>query len=131
MSKTWEDEVENPYPESIFPEPTKEEYALIRKLCQENKLTLDKFSGAMGRLAWNGCKKAMIDAGYSRTSPKMEPSEDEVYSDIAGFAGYLFDRLDPSERVKCSDQDIKVMRNVAKEICQRFGTGKMDEEKGK
>ncbi len=45
----------NPYPDDIFIEPTKEQYALFHKLLKEHGLTLDKFMGAEGRRVWNLC----------------------------------------------------------------------------
>jgi len=46
--------IPNPYPEDIFTEPTKKQYVLFHKILQENGLTLDKFSGALGRMIWKG-----------------------------------------------------------------------------
>ncbi len=43
----------NPYPESIFIPPTKKEYAKQRKALESVGLTVDKFSGDMGRHIWN------------------------------------------------------------------------------
>ena len=46
------DESRNPYPEDIFVEPTKKQYVLFHRLLQKEGLTLDKFSGAIGRSVW-------------------------------------------------------------------------------
>lgn len=46
--------IDNPYPEDIFIEPTKEQYALLHKKLKEVGLTLDKFSGAIGRMVYKG-----------------------------------------------------------------------------
>ena len=43
----------NPYPEEVFIEPTKEQYELFHKTLQKQGLTLDKFSGAVGRRLWD------------------------------------------------------------------------------
>lgn len=45
----------NPYPDTVFTEPTKEEYELMKKILIENGLTPDKFFGSFGRLVWNNC----------------------------------------------------------------------------
>lgn len=55
------DELENPYPEDIFIEPTKDQYRLIHEILVKNGLTLDKFSGAWGRKVWNNCVKKLKD----------------------------------------------------------------------
>ena len=47
---------ENPYCKEIFPEPTKEQYALFHSILQKHGLTLDRFSGAVSRKAWDGFK---------------------------------------------------------------------------
>ncbi len=45
----------NPYPESIFIPPTKEQYAKLHKLLKREGWSLDAFSGDMGRRVWNTC----------------------------------------------------------------------------
>ena len=46
---------ENPYPESVFTESTKEEYELMQKVFKENGLIPDRFFGSWGRVVWNNC----------------------------------------------------------------------------
>jgi len=50
-------ELKNPYPESIFSEPTKEEYKMFHEYLVSKGLTLDKFSGSIGRIIWVSLKK--------------------------------------------------------------------------
>ena len=45
----------NPYPESVFIEPTKEEYRMVREMFKKNGLCLTAYSGAWGRKVWNNC----------------------------------------------------------------------------
>lgn len=45
-------EKENPFPENIFVPPTKEQYAELHKALLKVGLTLDKFSGDIGRTVW-------------------------------------------------------------------------------
>lgn len=49
----------NPYPEKVFPEPTKEEYALMKKALSKYGLTPDKFFGSFGRRVWSNCIAAV------------------------------------------------------------------------
>lgn len=51
----------NPYPESTFIEPTKEEYELMNKALKACGLTSDKFFGSFGRLVWNNCINTLQD----------------------------------------------------------------------
>lgn len=46
---------DNPYPEDIFIEPTKEQHKLIQKLFKKNNLSLDGYNGSFGRKVWNNC----------------------------------------------------------------------------
>ena len=43
----------NPYPESVFTEPTKEQFARFHEILQKEGLALDKFAGSLGRRIWN------------------------------------------------------------------------------
>lgn len=45
----------NPYPETVFTEPSKEEYDLMNKLFKENGLVPDRFFGSLGRRVWDNC----------------------------------------------------------------------------
>jgi hypothetical protein len=45
----------NPYYPSVYPEPTEEEWAEVRKMFQEKGLSQGKFFGAWGRRVWNNC----------------------------------------------------------------------------
>lgn len=45
----------NPYPEDVFTEPTKDEYAKVQKLFIDAGLIQDRFFGAYGRKVWNNC----------------------------------------------------------------------------
>ena len=51
----------NPYPETIFIEPTDEQYRLFHELLQQQGLTLDKFSGAIGRVTWDVFARQLED----------------------------------------------------------------------
>ena len=51
----------NPYPEDIWIEPTKEQYNLFHQILQKQGLTLDKFTGALGRRIWDAFRKDMLD----------------------------------------------------------------------
>lgn len=51
------DALQNPYPEDIFTPATKEQCAMAHKKLQEIGLTLDKFSGEMGRRVFNFCRE--------------------------------------------------------------------------
>jgi len=50
---------ENPYYESVFIEPTKEELLMVSNFLESKGLTLDKFSGAFGRKVWNKVKQEL------------------------------------------------------------------------
>ena len=52
----------NPYPESVFMEPTAEEFELAHKVLKENGLSLDKFSGSTARKVWATCCNEWEDA---------------------------------------------------------------------
>jgi hypothetical protein len=45
----------NPYPESVFTEPTPEEYILMAKVFKDNGLVPDRFFGSWGRRVWSNC----------------------------------------------------------------------------
>lgn len=49
----------NPYPEDVFPEPTKDEYERVREMFKDARLSQDKFFGAYGRRVWNNCIDAI------------------------------------------------------------------------
>lgn len=51
----------NPYPQTVFPEPTKDEFELMKKAFDEYGLIPDKFYGSFGRTVWNNC---VIDLKY-------------------------------------------------------------------
>ncbi len=53
---------ENPYPKDIFIEPTKKQYAKFHKILQKDNLTLDKFSGAIGRGIYYAIKEKILKA---------------------------------------------------------------------
>ena len=72
----------NPYPESIFTEPTKEQYALFHKILKENALTLDKFSAAIGRRIWDIC---------CNDWEKWLPSVDELRTIIVKHTSEMLD----------------------------------------
>jgi len=54
------EELQNPYPEDIFPIPTKQEWKKFHKILEEKNLTQDKFFGYFGRLVWNNCKERLL-----------------------------------------------------------------------
>ena len=58
--KVVDNEMPNPYPESVFVEPTDEQYKKIHELLVKEGMTLDKFSGAWGRRVWNNFKAEAI-----------------------------------------------------------------------
>ena len=43
---------DNPYPDDIYIEPTKEQYSLFHNVLKRYGLTLDKFAGAINRRCW-------------------------------------------------------------------------------
>jgi len=51
----------NPYPESIFKEPSKENLNLAIKLFNENGISVDGYNGSMGRLARNGMIRQIVE----------------------------------------------------------------------
>jgi len=51
----------NPYPETVFTEPTKEEYDLMKKAFKEYGLIPDRFFGSWGRQVWNNCVDNLND----------------------------------------------------------------------
>jgi hypothetical protein len=51
----------NPYPETVFTEPTKEEYELMKKAFKEYGLIPDRFFGSWGRTVWNNCVNDLKD----------------------------------------------------------------------
>ncbi len=49
---------ENPYPASVFHEPTDEEWLAFHKALKKDGLIGEPYMGSMGRLAWNNaCDK--------------------------------------------------------------------------
>ncbi|HEC67126.1 MAG TPA: hypothetical protein ENI23_17755 [bacterium] len=56
------EKLENPYPKDIFIEPTKKQYAKFHKILQKDNLTLDKFSGAIGRGIYYAIKEKILKA---------------------------------------------------------------------
>jgi hypothetical protein len=61
-------EMKNPYPESIFTEPTDKECEIANEVLKSKGLTLDKFSGSMGRKVWENFRKEAL----KRVEPKSE-----------------------------------------------------------
>lgn len=51
----------NPYPETVFTEPTKEEYGLMKMAFKEYGLIPDKFFGSWGRQVWKNCVNDLKD----------------------------------------------------------------------
>ena len=51
----------NPYPETVFIEPTAKQYSRFHQILQKEGLTLDKFSGSIGRHLWNVIIDELID----------------------------------------------------------------------
>ena len=51
----------NPYPESIFKEPSKEHLNLAIKLFNENGISVDGYNGSMGRFARNGMIRQIVE----------------------------------------------------------------------
>ena len=45
----------NPYPESVFTEPLKSDYILMKRVLIDAGLTSDRFFASFGRLVWNNC----------------------------------------------------------------------------
>lgn len=52
---------ENPYPESIFPEPTQEQFKLFNKILDQVGLTPARYNGSMGRRVWKYISETEID----------------------------------------------------------------------
>lgn len=52
---------------------------------------------------------------------------EDIYAEIAGLTGYLFEKLDPEGKFKVSDQDIKIMNNYTDAIHALFA--KKEEKK--
>ena len=52
--------IPNPCPENIFIPPTEEQYKILHEKLQEVGLTIDKFSGDLGRIAFRYFKKEML-----------------------------------------------------------------------
>ena len=52
---------------------------------------------------------------------------EDIYAEIAGLTGYLFEKLDPEGKFKVSDQDIKIMNNYTDAIHALFA--KTEEKK--
>jgi len=50
------DELKNPYPKNMFIEPTKKQWELFHKVLKLGGLTLDKFSGIIGRRLFDSIK---------------------------------------------------------------------------
>ena len=76
---------ENPYPESIFKEPTNEQYRIIHAALKKEGLTLDGFSGSFCRLVWENC--------YAEHK-KLLPSEDEIKEIIQDVCDGDIDDID-------------------------------------
>lgn len=51
----------NPYPESIFHEPTQEEYELMHIALKKYAMKPDAFFASFGRLVWNNCVNVLED----------------------------------------------------------------------
>lgn len=52
----------NPYPESVFIEPTHEQLSRFHQILQKEGLTLDKFSGSISRRLWDVVIDEIIQA---------------------------------------------------------------------
>lgn len=52
----------NPYPTTVFVEPTKKDWAWLNSICRLNGLMSESFMGSFGRLVWNNCVKEMQDS---------------------------------------------------------------------
>ena len=55
-------DTENPYPESIFPEPSDTEWETFKKALAEYNLKQDRFFGSFGRLVWENSKADTVKA---------------------------------------------------------------------
>jgi len=55
-------ESRNPYPEDIFIEPSKEDWALLNSICRINGKMSESFMGSFGRLVWKNCIKEIQDS---------------------------------------------------------------------
>ena len=51
----------NPYPETVFTEPTEEEWEKLQKAIEEAGLVQDKFSASLARSVWINCCDTFID----------------------------------------------------------------------
>jgi len=45
----------NPYPESIFPDPTAKEWDSIAMILKANNISPDRVFAKWGRMVWNNC----------------------------------------------------------------------------
>ena len=55
-------ESRNPYPEDIFIEPSKKDWALLNSICRINGKMSESFMGSFGRLVWKNCVKEIQDS---------------------------------------------------------------------
>ena len=46
---------ENPYPTSVFIEPSKEDWKLLNSICRINGKSSEAFMGSFGRIVWKNC----------------------------------------------------------------------------
>jgi hypothetical protein len=51
------EDIKNPYPESVFKEPSKNDYNKINKIIKGQGLSIDGYNGAWGRRVFNNTKK--------------------------------------------------------------------------
>jgi len=51
----------NPYPESVFIEPTKAQYEKFNELMKEAGLCVAAYNGSWGRRVWNNCVEELKD----------------------------------------------------------------------
>lgn len=90
-------EIKNHYPDTIFIEPTKQQYELFHSILQEHGLTLDKFSGAIGRKIYkhiiDECT-AIVAKNYVRRDSL--PTKDELMRII--MKTKMFDKAEKQTR---------------------------------
>ena len=51
----------NPYPKTVFTEPTEEEWEKLQKAIEDAGLVQDKFSASLARIVWINCCDTFID----------------------------------------------------------------------
>jgi len=72
-------ENENPYPEDIFPEITKEEWDKIDKLLlKEMGFSVDRVAGNVGRKLWNGIREKFRERIKSAVQGLLNEIEEDI-----------------------------------------------------